>query len=191
MPLGLLPDGLADRVPQAIGKVGVLISVLVAERHLDGNGRPVNHFKPEGQQADFADQELSCRWPPLRGRSRRMGSGTIAARAATTPRPTARIARSHVHLLSRWAGLGARGCVNSSGRRIRLLDRKHSRNARNVRYHVPTGLCRESTALAPNVARKVRQHRTRLHPTVKVHPVSVAGRNLIESVLVHVTDAPL
>src|SRR6185312_16049840 len=69
-----------------------------------------------------------------------MGSGTIAAQAATTPRPTARIVYSHVHLQSRWAGLGARGCVNSSGRRIRLLDPKHSRNARNVRYHVQTAV---------------------------------------------------
>src|SRR6185312_12247920 len=142
--LGLLPDGLADCVPQAVGEVGVLISVLIAERHLDGNGRPVNHFEPEGQQADLTDQHLSCRWPlysqPVNGRSTRMSSGTIAAQAATTPRPTARIARGHVHLLSRWAGLGARGCVNSSGRRIRLLDPERSRNARNVRYHVPTGV---------------------------------------------------
>src|SRR6185312_7230845 len=81
--LGLLPDGLADCVSQAIGEVGVLISVLIAKRHLDGNGRPVDHFEPEGQQADLADQHLSCRWPlcsqSASGRSRRMGPGTIAA----------------------------------------------------------------------------------------------------------------
>jgi len=47
--LRLLPDGLADCMPQAIGEVGILISVLGAEGHFNGNGRPVNYFETESQ----------------------------------------------------------------------------------------------------------------------------------------------
>src|SRR6185437_2653483 len=35
---------------------------IAAERHLNGNGRPVNHFETEGQQANLAGQHLSCGW---------------------------------------------------------------------------------------------------------------------------------
>jgi hypothetical protein len=47
--LGLIPNRDADAVAETIGKLGVFVGVLVAEGHLNREGRSMNHFEPQGQ----------------------------------------------------------------------------------------------------------------------------------------------
>ncbi len=119
----LIPQRIADSMTHALREVVIVFRVLVAEGHLHGSGGSMNHFEPQCEVVNIADQQFASGWPlcPLRllgdGPGGRMSTGTIAAWTGSMPPRPARIGASHDSFSWNGLWLGVRGCVNSSGRR--------------------------------------------------------------------------